>query len=109
MKKIKVYVAAPYRKGDVVINVRKAIDAGETLVHHGFIPFVPHLTHFWHLVHSHDPEYWYSYDNYWLDCCDCLLRLPGESKGADDEMQRMLAQGKLVFLDLPSLIERYGG
>ena len=104
---IKVYVAGPYTKGDVAINVRKALTAGEALSLYGFVPYIPHLSHFWHLVHPHDVDFWYQLDTHWLDCCDCLLRLPGESHGADLEMERMIEQGKPCFLDIPSLIERY--
>jgi hypothetical protein len=100
---IKVYVAGPYTKGDVVINVRNAIDAGEELTRLGFVAYIPHLTLFWHLVHPHGPDFWYEYDFHWLDFCDCLLRIPGESVGADKEMARMINQGKPVFLDIESL------
>jgi hypothetical protein len=103
----KVYIAGPYTKGDVAINVRKAITAGEVLAQEGFIPFVPHLTHFWHLIHPHDVEYWYQYDMHWLECCDCLLRLDGDSKGADEEMRRMASLGKPIFMDIVSLVEYY--
>jgi hypothetical protein len=101
----KVYVAGPYTKGDVAVNVRKAITAGEVLAQEGFIPFIPHLTHFWHLIHPHDVEYWYQYDMHWLECCDCLLRLDGDSKGADEEMRRMIELGRPCFLDIDSLVE----
>lgn len=108
-KPIKVYVAGPYTKGDVVMNVRKAIDVAEELIRHRFVPYIPHLTHFWHFIHHHDPDFWYEYDFHWLDFCDCLLRIPGESKGSDREMQRMISQGKPVFLDIESLVKHYGG
>jgi nucleoside 2-deoxyribosyltransferase len=106
---IKVYIAGPYTKGDPVINTHNAIKAGEMLASFGFVPFIPHLTHFWHFLYPHDADYWYRYDFNWLDTCDCLLRLPGESKGADEEMRRMIDQGKPCFLDIPSLREHYGG
>ena len=103
--KIKVYIAGPYTKGDVVINTRKAITMGEVLASYGFVPYIPHLTFFWHLVHPHEADFWYEYDFHWLDCCDCLIRIPGESEGADREMHRMINAGKPVFLDLVSLVE----
>ena len=104
---IKVYVAGPYTKSDVVINVRKALSAGEVLAQEGFVPFVPHLTHFWHLVHPHDVEFWYQYDMHWLECCDCLLRLPGDSTGADAEVKQMAELGKPVFWDIAKLFDYY--
>jgi hypothetical protein len=83
---MKVYIAGPYTKGDVVLNVRNAIMAAEAVLKAGHTPYIPHLSYFWHLVCPHPPEFWYSYDNEWLDYCDCVLRLPGESVGADAEV-----------------------
>lgn len=104
---IKVYIAAPYSKGDIAINVRNAIQAGEKISTYGMIPYIPHLTHFWHLFHSHPAGYWYQYDFHWLDVCDCLLRIPGESIGADAEMKRMIENHRMVFLDIESLVDWY--
>ena len=80
-----VYIAGPYTVGDVALNVRNAILAAEELRWRGYVPSVPHLTHLWHLVCPHEVQFWYDYDLEWLKKCDCLLRLPGESKGADRE------------------------
>jgi hypothetical protein len=38
------------------------------------------------MVCPHDEDFWYKYDLIMLDKCDAILRLPGESKGADREM-----------------------
>jgi hypothetical protein len=92
-----IYVAGPYSKGDPIINTRKAIEAGNLLREMGFVPFIPHLTLLWHLVSPHDIEYWYEYDNEWLKRCDSLLRLPGESPGADNEVNLMVEMGKPIY------------
>ena len=84
---MKVYVAGPYSGGDTVLNVRNAIDAADKLLRAGHVPFVPHLTMFWHLVHPHTYEVWLEYDRVWLLECDALLRLSGKSDGADQEVQ----------------------
>ncbi len=83
---MKVYIAGPYTAGDVVINVRNAIEAAERVAMAGHDPFIPHLTHFWHLVFPHPYEYWLRLDLAWLKACDALIRLPGESSGADREV-----------------------
>jgi len=82
---VRIYVAGPYTKGGVAVNVRNAILAGEALVQKGHTPFIPHLTHLWHIVIPHDVQFWYDYDMHWLKECDALLRIPGESIGADKE------------------------
>lgn len=92
-----IYVAGPYSVGDPVLNTRMAIFAGEQLREMGFVPFIPHLTHLWHLVNPHDLEFWLEYDNEWLKKCDALLRLPGESYGADEEMKLALSLGIPVY------------
>ena len=96
-----IYVAGPYTNGDPVLNVRKAIEAAEQLRELGYVPFIPHLTHLWHLISPHEYEYWIEYDKEWLEKCDALLRLPGISKGADDEVMRMFYLNKPVFHVIP--------
>jgi hypothetical protein len=87
----RVYVAGPYSKGNLVINSREAIKAGERLWKLGYVPFVPHLTLLWEVMFPHEYQDWLDYDNEWLKTCHALLRLPGESNGADAEEE--LARG----------------
>ena len=86
---MRVYIAAPYTLGDVAVNVRNAIMAADRLVELGHQPYVPHLTHFWHLVSPKPYEFWLELDmtflNHWAEA---LLRLPGKSSGADGEVER---------------------
>lgn len=70
----RVYVAGPYTKGDQAINVANAIAAANKLVDAGFAPFCP------------------------------LLRLPGESTGADDEVIHAQRLGITVYHDIDELI-----
>ena len=83
---MRVYIAGPYTNGDVAQNVRNAITAADQLLAAGHHPYIPHLTHFWHLVSPRPWEDWLKYDIEWLSVCDCVLRLPGESEGADIEV-----------------------
>lgn len=101
---MRIYVAGPYTKGDVAQNVREAIMAGNNLRALGHTPFIPHLTHFWHMLIPREIDYWYSYDMEWLEQCEAVFRLPGESKGADKEVERAKELGMPVFtsyLDVP--------
>lgn len=92
-----VYVAGPITLGDLTMNVRKGMVIGDWLLNNGFSPFIPHLTHFWHLLFPHEIDRWYAYDKQWLGRCDCLIRLPGESKGADAEVEFAKDRGIKVF------------
>lgn len=93
----RVYVAGPYTKGDVVLNVRAAILAADALLTAGYIPFLPHTTMFWHLVAPHEIEVWYDYDLAWLRQCEAVVRLPGESTGADAEVAAAKELGIPVY------------
>jgi len=97
MSKKKVYVAGPYTLGDVCLNVRNAIQAGNELADQGLIPFVPHLSHFWHMLCPRPYDFWLDYDNQFLPDCDALLRLPGESSGSDKEVALAMSLGIPVF------------
>jgi len=84
----RIYVAGPYTNPDPVDNTRRAIRAGHFLLLQGFTPFVPHLSLFWHFQYPLPIEKWYAYDLEWLAVCDGLVRLPGESEGATQEVFR---------------------
>lgn len=83
---MRVYIAGPYTGGDVARNVANAILIGDAVLKLGHTPHVPHLNHFWHLLHPGGYEQWMGLDLEWLAVCDVLLRLPGESPGADREV-----------------------
>lgn len=101
----KVYVAGPYTKGDVALNVRAAIEAADRLLKAGFCPYLPHLTHFWHLVCPGEYEQWMNLDFQWVPTCKYLVRLPGESSGADREVKLALSFGVKVFYGVDALLD----
>lgn len=94
---MRVYIAGPYTGGDPVLNTRRAVEAAEAVIATGHTPFVPHLTHLWHLISPHAVEFWYDYDLEWLAVCDCIMRLPGESPGADAEVKEGRARGLAIY------------
>lgn len=84
---VTVYIASPYTKGDVAQNVRVQLDAADKLMSMGFCPIVPLFTHFQHLHRPRPYEDWMRTDEEKVRRCDVLLRLPGESSGADREVR----------------------
>ncbi|RPI64256.1 MAG: DUF1937 family protein [Planctomycetaceae bacterium] len=102
---MKIYVAGPYTKYDVAINVRNAVKMADKLARRGHTPFVPHLTHFWHIISPHTYEFWLEQDLEWLSVCDALIRLPGESDGADKEVAYAVEHGIPVFYRLSDVPE----
>jgi hypothetical protein len=97
MKPIRVYVAGPYTKGDVAVNVKRAMDMALELLDGGYAPYCPHLTHFLHIHYPHAYDEWLALDLEWLECCEAVVRLPGESAGADREVARAIELGLPVF------------
>lgn len=105
---MRIYVAGPYTKGDVGVNVRNAIVAAQELLVAGHAPYVPHLTHFWHLVEPGPYKQWLALDLKWLAVCDALVRLPGDSNGADLEMKQARKLGIRVYLGVKEFLETIG-
>jgi hypothetical protein len=103
----KVYVAGPYTKGDVAVNVRNAFKAANELADLGYAPFVPHYTHFWHIMFPRPYEFWLELDNQFLPACDALLRLPGESSGADKEVAFANESNIPVFTTIEALQDHF--
>lgn len=99
-----VYIASPYTKGDVAVNVCKSLETADKLLELGFIPYAPLLTHFWHLISPKPVYVWYALDNEWVKRCDCVLRLPGESTGADAEVELAKSLGIPVYFDIKELM-----
>jgi nucleoside 2-deoxyribosyltransferase len=101
-----VYVAAPYTRPDPVKNTNKAIRVAAELVDEGVVtPFVPHLTLLWHLVDPRPLDFWYEYDVATLARCDAVLRLPGDSTGADREVAYAERKGIPVFTERDDLFK----
>lgn len=84
---VTVYIASPYTLGDVVVNVRESLLVADKLVELGYAPYPPLYAHFWHFLSPKPYETWVKLDEEWVLRCDALLRLPGESSGADAEVE----------------------
>ena len=102
---IKVYIASPYTKGDAAVNVKRQIDTANKLMNIGYVPFTPLLYHFQHMIHPRPSEDWMIIDLEWLECCTCLLRLDGESPGADREVAYAKQKGIPVFHSIDDIIK----
>jgi hypothetical protein len=103
--KIKVYVAGAYTKGNFDNNLRNAITAGNVCLELDLVPFIPHLNHLWEIAYHHNYEVWLAYDMEWLMSCDCLLRLAGDSSGADMEVRYANINNIPVFYDISEIVE----
>ena len=108
-EKIKVYIASPYTVGDKGENVKEQIDCADMLMADGFVPFVPLYYHFHHIMYHHSYEVWAKLGLEWLKECDCILRLPGISAGADHEVSEARRMDIPIFYSYKELINFYDG
>lgn len=105
---IAVYIASPYTKGDIAVNVRESFLVADELVKLGYAPFPPLFAHFWHFLSPKSYETWAALDMEWVLRCDCLLRLPGESSGADAEVAFAIENNIPVFYSISELMQWTG-
>jgi hypothetical protein len=98
-----VYIASPYSIGDQEKNVRAQIDAASELIDTGYCPYAPLLDHFIHRVYPKPYETWLRCDMEMLGVADIILRLPGESSGADREIKEAERLGKKIIYRLKDL------
>lgn len=85
----KVYIAGPITIGDRNTNVEIAVSIYRWLIEAGYTPFCPHLScyaedkHGCHFAHGT----WIAVCLPWVASSDLLLRIPGASYGADQEVE----------------------
>lgn len=93
-----VYVAGPFRRPDPIANTHRAVREGMALWDSGRVAvLIPHLTLVAHLVEPRADRDWLDFDLDQLEHCHAVLRLPGESAGADAEVARAHELGLPVF------------
>jgi hypothetical protein len=78
------YVAGPYT-GEVEANIRLANQVGRELRRLGYATIVPHNTIISALVAPENYEAYLENDFEQVARCDLVVRLPGDSSGADRE------------------------
>ena len=103
-----VFIASAYATGGgeaVAQNVSDAMEAWHQLADHGLAGFCPHHSHFLHMRMFRERQVWLDHGLHWLAKCDCLLRLPGESEGADAEVAFAHANHIPVFHSIQDLKE----
>lgn len=124
----RIYIAGPISKGDLLQNVKQADEAMRALMLAGFAPFNPMLSVYaggatrpeqwvtrgerpvWAIADrkSSLPDVahadWLGMDLEWVAVSHAVLRLPGESTGADLETAHAERHGIPVFHDLAALV-----
>ena len=109
MEKKYVYIASPYSIGDMAFNVRRQINCAEEIMkysqQYNIYPYVPLMSHFHQMFYVHNYEFWMDQDFAWLERCDFLLRLNGESSGADREVERAEELSIPIYYHIGDLLD----
>lgn len=116
----RVYIAGPISKGVVALNVSRATRVAVELIARGFAPLCPQLSTF--LGYHEDGDFWQSphaspcsiphatwleVDMPWVDVSDAVLRLEGESVGADAGVARAKSRGIPVFATIAEIEQHF--
>lgn len=111
-----VYIASPYTRGDVGINVHFQCKTFNKLLTDGMVwPVAPLWTHFQHVLFPQPYSKWIEYEQALLSLYDACLRLnaehesfrytEAESSGANAEVETFHRLGRPVFYSIPQLYD----
>ena len=100
-----IYITSPYTIGDVAANVAVQMDAAHRILDAGHCPVAPLLSHYLHIHRQRPYRDWVEMDLALIPKMDVVLRLPGESKGADGEVALAKALGIRVVYGWTELWE----
>lgn len=118
----RVYIAGPISKGDLKLNVDRATRAYLALATWGFAPLCPHWSVYaketfrefgevyCKATAAGNPQMnhqdWLDIDLPWIAASDIVLRIPGESVGADMEVEEAQRLGIPVYWTLSQLLAK---
>jgi len=87
-----IYIAGPMT-ADPYGCVREAIAVGLAFSEEGCVPYLPQLSALHDMISPRSYEDWLGHDLAMIDHCNGLVRLPGDSPGADREVAHAHKRG----------------
>lgn len=103
----RVFISSPYTKGSIGENLNRHFQAANALIDLGFNPYVPLFNHFLEIMQPRPYQVWLDMDFEWVEHCDVVLRLPGESAGADRECEHAAKTGIPVYFSIKRLVSTF--
>lgn len=95
-----VYLSGPMSQGDRSHNAFLFLRAHETLMDRGYAVINPGLTYFLPWAGTKPHAAWIAADLPIVERCDLVVRLPGESVGADMEVEHAKKHGiPVLFIE----------
>lgn len=104
----KIYIAGPMSKGDRVKNLAQGLVVYRELILAGHAPFCPMLSFFAGPFVDAGHGDWLAADLPWLRSADAVVRLPGESVGAEIEVAEARKIGIPVHFGLDACLLAIG-
>lgn len=104
-----IYIAGPITRGIVEDNVRAACYAGDRLIHKGYSVIIPQLSAYLQSSKAeagagHNHQTWMEVDLPLVAISKAVLRIPGYSRGGDDEVTFARGRGIPVFFSEEELV-----
>lgn len=104
-----VYIAGPISLGDTHKHVHTALATWKYLWQEGLHPICPHWSSLQQMAFPISWEEWITFDLAVIRRCDAVLRLPGESRGADKETDEARRLSIPVFDRVDDLLKHLKG
>lgn len=110
VRKPMVYIAGPISQGNQFVNCREAINWWWRLLKNWNVtPVCPQTSFALEMGKPHSQvdlthQEWLDYDFQIIERCDAVLRIPGPSKGADEEVRFANSKGIPVFIAAEGLL-----
>lgn len=105
-RKMVIYIASPYSVEEVDANVQVQVEAAHRIMDLGHAPIVPLLSHLLESLRHRPYVEWLNADLEIVSIVDIVLRLPGESAGADQEVELAHELGIAVAFGWDELLTR---
>jgi len=100
---IRVYISGPITLGNPVTNFAQADEAMAELMELGYAPLNPMLSMKSGYANDFPWQTWIDGCLAWVQVADAILRLPGESRGAEIECAAAVNCGIPVFTEIAQL------
>lgn len=104
----RIYISGPITKGSREDNFDQADEMNRKLIEAGFAPLNPMFSMFSRYAFDIEHSAWMEVDLAWIECADAVIRLPGESVGADIETSHAEKLGIPVVKSVEELKEVLG-
>ena len=93
-----IYLAGPLEPSGRIDYIRAAVEVAEEILTYHCSAIIPHtMTVMWGYAYPKSKSTWLALDKAIIAKCDAILRIPGDSEGADEEMRFAKSVGIPIY------------